>query len=329
MRGITLAACGRGTKEPDLKLSLLGGPAHPLLAKAMADHLGIALAPCELQRFPDGEMHVQVEASVRGHDVYIVQPTNAPVEEHLFGLLLMADACRRAGAARLTAVVPYFGYARQDRRASGREPVGARLAADLMRTGGLQRLVAVDLHSSSLEGVFGVPLEHLTAVPMLAAAARSLIEAHSVVVAPDLGAAKLADRYGQLLGLPVAVVHKVRLSGEDVTVRAVTGRVEGRRPVIVDDMISTAGTVEAALKAVLAEGARPEPLVLATHGLFVGPASRRLPCLGARRIVTTDSVPARPQAGAPVDVVGLGSLLGTAIGRLHHDESLADLLVHA
>lgn len=312
-----------------MNLTVLGGPAHPVLARAVADHLGTALAPCELQRFPDGELHVQIEASVRGHDVYIVQPTSAPVEENLLALLFMADACRRAGAARSTAVVPYFGYARQDRRASGREPVAARLAADLIRAGGLQRVVAVDLHGSSIESAFGIPLEHLTAVPMLAAAIRSLVEANSVVVAPDLGAAKLADRYAQLLGLPVAVVHKVRLSGEAVTVRAVTGRVEGRHPVIVDDMISTVGTVEAALEAVLAEGACPGPLVVATHGLFVGPASRRLPGLGARRILTTDSVPPRPQPGAPVDIVGLGTLLGTAIGRLHRDQSLADLLLHA
>jgi ribose-phosphate pyrophosphokinase len=308
---------------------VLGGPAHPELAGAVAGQLGTALAPCEQQRFPDGELHVQVEASVRGHDVYIVQPTSPPVEENLFALLLMADACRRAGAARLTAVVPYFGYARQDRRASGREPVAARLAADLVRAGGFQRIVAVDLHGGAAEGVFGIPLEHLSAVPTLAAAIRPLVEENSVVVAPDLGAAKLADQYARLLELPVAVVHKVRRSGEAVTVRAVTGRVDGRHAVIVDDMISTAGTVEAALAAIRAEGALAGPLVVATHGLFTGTADRRLPALGARRVVTTDSVPPRPHAGVPADVVGLAPLLATAIARLHADESMADLLLHA
>jgi ribose-phosphate pyrophosphokinase len=311
-----------------VKLALLGGPAHPALAKAVADQMGVALAQCELQRFPDGELHVEIEDSVRGHDVYIVQPTGPPVEENLLALMFMADACRRAGAVRVTAVVPYFGYARQDRRASGREPVGARVVADLLQASGVHRVIAVDLHSGSLEGVFGIPVEHLSAVPLLASAVKPLVVAQSVVVAPDLGATKLADRYAQVLGLPVAVVHKVRVSGQEVSVRGVTGRVEGRSVVIVDDMISTAGTVEAALERVLAEGARPEPLVVATHGLFVGPASRRLSGLSARRIVTTDSVPSRPQPGVAIDVVTLAALLGTAVGRLHRDESLADLLVH-
>jgi ribose-phosphate pyrophosphokinase len=312
-----------------LNLTVLGGPAHPLLARAVAEHAGVPLGACELQRFPDGELHVQVEESVRGHDVYIVQPTSPPVEEHLLALLLMADACRRAGAARLTAVVPYFGYARHDRRAHGREAVAARLVADLMRAGGLQRVVALDLHGSTLEGFFGIPLEHLSAVPLLAAAARPLVEAQSVVVAPDLGAAKLADRYAQILGLPVALVHKVRLTGQDVSVRAVTGQVEGKKPLIVDDMISTAGTVEAALEAVLAAGARPEPVVVATHGLFVGPAAQRLPALSARRILTTDSVAPRPRPGVPFDVVTVGALLATAIERLHREQSLSELVVHA
>lgn len=308
-----------------MNLTVLGGSAHPALAKAIAGHLGVALGDCEVERFPDGELHVQVGISVRGHDVYIVQPTHPPVEEHLLALLFLADACRRSGAARVTAIIPYFGYARQERRASGREPVAARLVADLIRAGGLARVVAVDLHGSSIESAFGVPLEHLTALPMLAEAVRPSIEPGSVVVAPDLGAAKLADRYGQLLGLPVAVVHKVRLSGEAVKVRAVTGSVEGRHPVVVDDMISTAGTVEAALAAVRAEGAAPGPLVVATHGLFVGPALGRLLGMGARRIVTTDSVPPRPEPGVPIESVGLGPLLGTAIARLHADQSLADL----
>lgn len=312
-----------------MNLTVLSGTAHPALAQAVAGHMAVALGACTTQRFPDGELHVQVETSVRGHDVYIVQPTHAPVEEHLLALLFVADACRRAGAARVTAVVPYFGYARQDRRASGREPVAARLVADLMGAGRLQRVIAVDLHGSSVETAFGMPLEHLTAVPLLAAAVRPLVEPNSVVIAPDLGAAKLADRFGHLLGLPVAVVHKVRLSGEEVTVRAVTGSVEGRHPVVVDDMISTAGTVEAALAAVRAEGASSGALVLATHGLFVGPAARRLSGMNPRRILTTDSVPPRPQSGVPIDIVGLGPLLGTAVARLHADQSLADMIVRA
>ncbi len=209
---------------------LFAGSANRPLAEAVAARLGLGLGRCDLARFPDGELHVIVHDSVRGHDVYLLQPTSPPAEAHLLELLLLADACRRAGAPRLTAVIPYFGYARQDRRASGREPVAARLVADLLRASGLERVVAVDLHTTTLEGVFSLALEHLSAVPLLVEAVRPWVATNGVVVAPDLGAVKLAERYARPLGLPVAVVHKTRLSGEEVTVRRLTGEVQGRVP---------------------------------------------------------------------------------------------------
>ncbi|HEU5041845.1 MAG TPA: ribose-phosphate pyrophosphokinase, partial [Gemmatimonadales bacterium] len=251
-----------------------------------------------------------------------------PVEEHLFQLLLLADACRRAGAARLTAIVPYLGYGRQDRRASGREPVGARLVADLLAAAGLDRIVAVDLHSGTLEGIFTTPLEHLTAVPILCEALRPRLPADAVIVAPDLGATKLAERYARLLGLPAALVHKRRLSGERVAVRGVTGEVRDRTPLVVDDMITTGGTVEAAVGAVLEAGARPEVTVCATHGLFVGPAMERLARLPVSRLLTTDSVAAPAGGGPTLERVTLAPLLADAITRLHGDRSLAELIVH-
>ena len=312
-----------------MNLAILAGSANPALARAIAGRLGVAIGKSEVERFPDGEIHVEIHDTVRGHDVYLVQPTSPPADRHLMELLLLADACRRAGALRLTAIVPYLGYARQDRRAHGREAVGARVVADLFRAGRLDRVVAVDLHAGALEGFFAMPLEHLTAIPLLAKALRSSVDPQSVIVAPDLGAAKLADRYARLLGLPVAVIHKVRVSAAKVTARAVTGEVRGRRPLIVDDMISTGGTIEAAVEAVVSAGALPEVTVAATHGLFVGPAAERLRRGSIRRLIVTDSVIPSAEQSLAVEYVSIGPLLASAIDRLHRNESLDEFIAHA
>lgn len=311
-----------------MHLTVLAGLANLPLAETVAAKLGTRLALCRVRRFPDGEVQIEIQETVRGHDVYLVQPTGPPVDTHLLELFLLADACRRAGAGRLTAVVPYFGYARQDRRASGREAVGARLIADLLGASGFGRVVAVDLHAAALEGFFPVPLEHLSAVPLLVARVRSSVPDDAVVVAPDLGAVKLAERFARSLDRPIAVVHKTRLSGEDVSVQRIVGDVRARAPLVVDDMISTAGTIEAAVKALLAAGCTPEVSVVATHALLVGPALERLRALPVRRLVVTDSVSMRADSALPLEVVGLGPLLAEAIERLHGDQSLGDLLAH-
>jgi len=309
-------------------LTFLSGGANLPLAEAIAQTLGTRLGVISLHRFPDGELHVAVRDSLRGHDVFLLQPTSPPFETHFLELLLLADACRRAGAVRITAVVPYFGYARQDRRASGREPVGARLIADLFSAAGIHRLVAIDLHSPTLEGFFSMPLEHLTAVPALAAALGNGLR-ERVIVAPDLGAARLADRFGRALDLPVAMVHKTRITGEEVVVRGVTGDVAGRAPIIVDDMISTGTTIAAAVAALREAGCRPQFTVVASHALLVGGAVARLQQLGLERVIVTDSV-AIPAAvvALPLHVVSIASCAAECIGRLHQDRSLADLLVH-
>jgi ribose-phosphate pyrophosphokinase len=311
-----------------MNLTLFTGSANPSLAETVAARLRLPLGRCALHRFPDGELHVELQETVRGHDVYLLQSTGPPVETHLLELLLLADACRRAGAAHLTALVPYFGYARQDRRASGREAVGARLVADLLGASGLERVVAVDLHSPALEGFFPVPLEHLSAVPLLAQAAAHWVRPNSVIVAPDLGAAKLADRYARALQLPVAIVQKTRLSGEEVSVHGVTGEVQGCAPVVVDDMISTGGTMAAAIQAVRAAGALPEVTALASHALLVGPAVARLRAAPVERLLTTDSVVPAEGPLLPLEMVSLGPLLAEAIERLHAHRSLDDLIVH-
>jgi len=317
-----------------MELTLMAGRSNPALAKATAGELGKPLAGTKLHSFPDGELHVEIEESLRGRDVYLLQSTSPLVETHLLELVLLTDACRRAGAARLTVVLPYFGYARQDRRASGREAVGARVVADLLEAARLDRVVAVDLHSGALEGFFSTPLEHLSAVPTLVDAARPVVGAHAVVVAPDLGATKLAERYAMTLQLPVAMLHKVRVSGEEVHVRRITGEVFDRSPIVVDDMISTGGTIAAAVTALREAHCRTEISVVATHGLFVGSAVERLSQLGLRALIVSDSVARarilqeEPETMPELRIVSLGPLLADAIWSLHRGQSLNSLIVH-
>jgi ribose-phosphate pyrophosphokinase len=296
--------------------SLICGSANPLLGEEIGRLLGIPVGWCKIERFPDGEQHVQIMDSVRGRDVYVIQPTSPPADRHLVELLLLADAARRAGAARLTAVMPYFAYARQDRRAKGREPVSARLVADLIQAAGYERVIAVHLHTGAIEGFFRIGVEHLTPVPPLAEAARRWLLPDSVVLAPDLGAVKLAERYAAVLGLPVAFAHKTRVSGEEVSVSAVTGDVRGRAPVIVDDMISTGSTIVAAAEAAVAAGSREEEiLVVASHGLFVGPAVERLRSLPLRQLIVTDSVFHPEDLPFPLETVSVAPLLAKAIAQ--------------
>ncbi len=311
-----------------MNISLFSGSANPRLAGAVACCLGLPLSGCHIEQFPDGEQHIEVLDSVRGHDVYIVQPTSPPADRHLLELLFLADACRRAGAGRLTGVIPYFGYARQDRRARGREPVAARLVADLIETAGLDRVVAVDLHTSAIEGFFRIPLEHLTAVPVLAEAIRPWRRPHNVVVAPDLGASKLAERYAALLDLPMAIVRKTRVSGEEVTATGVTGDVRGCAPLIVDDMISTGGTIAAAVEVLVQAGAVPDVAVAVTHALLAGSAIERLRALPVRQIVFSDTVALPADLPLPMQTASVAPLIADAIGHLHRDESLSELVSH-
>jgi ribose-phosphate pyrophosphokinase len=210
-----------------MKLTLLAGTANPPLSGAVAAALGTSVGACAVTRFPDGEIGVALGESVRDHRVCLLQPTAPPVDSSLLELLLLADACRRDGASSITAVVPYFGYARQDRR-TGRSAIGGRAVAAMIESAGIDRVVAVDLHSASVEGFFDIPVEHLSAVPLLAERLRGSLIENSVIVAPDLGAAKLAARYASILGLPVAIVQKKRVSGTAVTVHGILGDVEGR-----------------------------------------------------------------------------------------------------
>jgi ribose-phosphate pyrophosphokinase len=304
-------------------LRIVAGRANPALAEAVAAGLGGEPVPYELERFSDGEIRPMV-GSVRGDDVYVIQSTSPSVNEHLVELLLVVDACRRAGALRVTAVVPYFGYARQDRRSRQGESIGVRVATNVIAASGADRLVVIDPHTTGFEAICPIPTEILTAVPLLVGALDTLTAHSQVVVAPDLGAMKLAERFAALRRLPVAVVRKNRLTGSSVVAEELVGEVEGRRAVIVDDMIATGATIEAAARLLDVRGAAPRPVVVATHGLLVGPAIDRLDRLELDRLFVTDTV-ILPDA-VSVEVCSVAPLLAETIGHLHEEEPLDNLV---
>jgi ribose-phosphate pyrophosphokinase len=299
-----------------MKLSFLTGRANPALAESVAAHLGVELGSCKLEDFPDQELRIAVHAEIQGHDVFLLQSTNPPVAKNLLELLLLADACRRSGAARLTAIIPYFGYARQDRRETKGEPVGARLIADLLCTR-IARIVTLDLHNPAIEGFFTIPAEHLSAVPLMAEKLRLEIGEDFILVAADLGAVKLAQRYAELLDLPVAYIHKERLSGHEVTVKRVIGDVKHRCPILIDDMISTGGTMVSAIEALLDLDCRTPLTVVATHGLLMGKASQQLAALPVAKIILTDSVHGGNERTLPIERVSVAPLLADMIKHLY------------
>jgi ribose-phosphate pyrophosphokinase len=305
-------------------VAVIAGGAHPVLAEQIAAQLGVALVPVTLSHYPDAEV-VRIDASVRGADFYVVQPAPPPPEGPLVELLLLADAARRGGAARVTAVVPYLGYSRQDRRAAGeRTAVGARVVANMLDSGAIDRLVTVDLHQPAIEGFFDMPVEHLEAFPLLLRALGE-VAPQSAIVAPDLGAARLADRFAAALHLPMVVVHKTRLTGVDVVATRVTGEIRGLQPIVVDDMITTGSTVRAALAAVAEAGAAGPGIVAVTHGIFSSDAPATLAAAQPGRLLVTDSVPLPASGIERLESVAIAPLLADAIQRMHDGRSLAEL----
>lgn len=310
-----------------MDLAIFSGSANIPLAKAVASQLGVALGRRLIARSPDEELRVEIQENVRARDVFLVQPTGPPLDRNLMELFFLADACRRSGANHVTAIVPYFGYARQDCSANGQQALGAPLIADVLRRAGVGRVVAVDLHTRSIESAFGMALEHLSAVGLLSNAIGQL-PSDSVLVAADMAALRLAERYARVLKLPIAIVAKVRVSDQEVVARSLIGEVRGRTPVIIDDIIITGGTIEAALNATIAAGASPNATVVATHGLFVGAAAKRLAALPIARFLITDSVEILPELRLRIEVISLAPLLAQAISRLHVGEPLGDLIAH-
>lgn len=293
-------------------MMILAGPANTQLGARVAELLQLPLAGYDARRFPDGETQVELREEVRDRHICLIQSTSPPVDQHLLELLLLADACRRAGAQRMTGVIPYFGYARQDRR-SGRQSLGARVAADLISRGGFDRLVIVDAHSPALEGFLTPPVEHLAAVQLLATATRSMVSDDAVVVSPDYGGVKRVREFARLLDLPAAYVQKMRLSGHEVEAQRVFGEVRGRKPVIVDDMLSTGATIEAAINVLREAGAAEPATVVVTHALLVGEARQTLSRLPIARLIATDTVPVTDPGDVPIEIATIAPLIAAAI----------------
>ena len=306
-------------------LRIVSGSANPALANAIANYLGVESDGCFVQRFPDGELRPAVE-NVCVADVYVIQPTSPPVNEHVVELLLLLDACRRDRAARVTAVVPYFGYARQDRRTGAGQAVGSAVIADAIGAAGADRLVVVDPHTPTLEALCRIPVETLSAVPALSGELAAELEEGAVVVAPDLGAVKLAERYAAVLRGPVAVVRKQRESGTAVTALDIAGDVRGRAVVIIDDMITTGATIEAAVELLRVRGAAPHAVVAATHGLLVHAAVSRLRELELRYVLVADTVAVKA-SGTFIRVCSIAPMLAEAIACLHADKPLQKPLI--
>jgi ribose-phosphate pyrophosphokinase len=303
---------------------IFAGTANPELAAAIAGKLDVQLGTCAIDRFPDGEVSVQLLESVRRKEVFLIQPTSPPVNDHLIELLALADACRRSAAARITAIVPYFGDARADKRLGGRKPITGRMAADLLEAVGIAQVVTVDLHSPQVEGFFYGPVDTLTAVPALCRELRGHLPPDIVVVSPDAGRVQLATHYAQWLGAPVIVLHKRRMDGTQTEVTHVVGDVSGRACLIIDDMISTAGTVAESIRALLAAGARQEIRVAAMHGLLLPGTRQNLQHPAVREVFITDTVCPREKPWPGLHVVSIAPLIAGALeqfladGSLHH-----------
>jgi ribose-phosphate pyrophosphokinase len=310
---------------PGEPLALIAGTAHPTLAAAVAAEFGITLTATEVGRFPDGEVSIRLGANIRHRDIYLLQPTGPPVNENLVELLALVDACRRAAAGRITTVIPYFGYARQD-KPQVREPIMARAVADLLTRLGADQVMTLDLHSPQVRGFFDCPVDHLSAAGILIAALKEEQIADPIVVSPDAGFMKQAGRFAAALAAPLAVTHKQRLATGEVEAGVLVGDVRGRRPIIVDDMITTGTTILRCLETLLAAGALPEVTVAATHGLFVGSAPDLLAHPAVRRILVTNSLP-RPAStsGLPIRETHIAPLLAEAIRRCHRGESVREL----
>ena len=310
------------------KLRVFSGNANPALAEKIVQHLGDTLGRITLARFPDGEISVKIEEDVRGGDIFLVQPTCPPVNENLMELLIMLDCFKRASAARLTVVLPYYGYARQDRKDVGRVPITAKLVADLLGKGGANRVLALDLHAAQIQGFFDIPVDHLYASPVINDYVRSLnIPMRDfVVLSPDEGSIKRALLHQKKLGGAIAIVDKRRSSATETKQANLIGSsLEGKVAVIFDDMISTGGSVVGAAHTARLNGAR-EVYACATHAVLCGPAIERLRGAPLREVIVTDSIPVPPQKQLPnLRVLSVAPLLADAIKRIHFNESVSKL----
>jgi ribose-phosphate pyrophosphokinase len=310
----------------DKRFKLFSGTANRPLAEEIGRHIGVQLGDAKLQRFADGEVYFQLLDNVRGVDVFVVQPTCYPVDQHLVELLVMIDALKRASAARITAVVPYYGYARQDRKDRPRVAISAKLIADLLTTAGANRALFVDLHAAQIQGFFNIPVDHMFASPVLVSYFRGMNLPNLTVVSPDAGGVERARHFAQKMGAPLAIVDKRRTDINVAEVMNVVGDVEGQNCLIIDDIIDTAGTLVKTVDALLASGAA-SVYAGASHAVLSGPAIERIANSRLEQVVVTDSIPLREAAQKlpKIKVLSIAGLLGAAIENIHMETSVSTL----
>ncbi len=310
------------------ELEIFTGGSNPALAREVSEHLGVRLGEAEVGRFPDGEVMVEIRENVRGGDSFVIQSICTPPNENLMELLLVMDALRRASAKRITAVIPYFGYARQDRKVAPRVPISAKLVADLITTAGASRVLTVDLHAGQIQGFFNIPVDNLYAMPVLIGYLRKRIEGQKVsVVSPDAGGVERARAFARRLNANLAIIDKRRRRASEVAEMQLVGEVRDSVAVLVDDMIDTAGTITEAARVVANAGAT-EVIACATHPILSDPACERLNKSNISELITTNTIPLRAKAQAEINklkVLSVGNLLAEAVRRIHNEESVSSL----
>ena len=309
-------------------LKLFTGTAHPALAREIAEHLGIPPGAARLHRFPDSEVSFQIDENIRGADVFIVQPTSAPVDQNLVELCVMIDAFRRSSASRITAVIPYYGYARQDRKDKPRVPISAKLVANLLSAAGANRVLTMDLHKAQIQGFFDIPVDHLFAAPVIIDYVARMNVGPITIVSPDVGGAERARAYAKRLDADLAIVDKRRSEDGTAEVMNVVGDVRGRVCVLADDIIDTAGTIQKAAQALKDNGAA-RVLASAVHGVLSGPAIKRIEQAPIDKLIITNTIPqtGESQACDKIAVLSVARLLAQAIRSIHEETSVSKLFV--
>jgi ribose-phosphate pyrophosphokinase len=310
------------------EMKIFTGSAHPQLSREIAEFLGIPLGQARLRRFPDSEVSFQIDENIRGADVFIIQPTSNPVDQHLMEMLVMIDAFRRSSAARITAVIPYYGYARQDRKDKPRVPISAKLVANLLSAAGTNRVLTMDLHKAQIQGFFDIPVDHLFAAPVIVEYCSRLHYSNLTIVSPDAGGAERARAYAKRLDAELAIVDKRRTDDGTAEVMNVIGDVGGRTCILQDDIIDTAGTMQKAAVALKEAGAE-RVLACAVHGVLSGPAIERIEKSPLDHLIITNSVPlsGAAQQCRKIEVLSVARLLGQAIRNIHEETSVSSLFV--
>lgn len=307
-------------------MKIFSGTSNPQLGQEIADYLGVRLGVVNISHFANGEIHVMYNESIRGSDVFIVQSFSNNVNDSIMELLIMIDALKRASAGRITAVIPYYCYSRQEKKTAPREPITARMMADIISTVGADRIITMDLHAPAIQGFFNIPVDHMTALPMLAQYVKQKNLTDGVIIAPDAGSVKKAEKLATRLDLPLGVMYKRRPAPNVAEVTFFIGDVKDKTPIIIDDMVDTAGSIMQVVETVLQRGAKPEIHLLTTHGIFSPPAIDRMKHEAIKEIIVTNSIPLSPEKMLPkFTILSVASLLGDAIRRIHQDISVSVL----